>query len=79
MSRPLQSGDPSCFPRSLDRRVTHHEQAQDIQQRYGYRDFHAPREVFRLVRWLDTRAWLSAERPSVRFDVATARLVEHQV
>src|SRR6266851_1384618 len=52
MSRQLQIGDPSCLPHYLERRGTHHDHARDIQRRYGYRDFHAPREVFRLVRWL---------------------------
>ncbi len=79
MSRQLPIGDPSGLPRYLARRVTHHEHAQAIQRRYGYRDFHVPREVFRFVRWLYTRAWLSAERPSLLFDLATARLVEHKV
>jgi len=79
MSRQLHIDDPSCLLRYLERRGTHHDHARDIQRRYGYRDFHAPREVFRLVRWLYTRAWLSAERPSVLFDLATARLVERLV
>jgi TnpA family transposase len=60
-------------------RETHWDHAAAITRAYGYHDFHKPREVFRLVRWLYTRAWLSAERPSVLFDLATARLVEGKV
>lgn len=58
---------------------THWEHAAEIRQRYGYRDFSDPSEQFRLIRWLYTRTWLSAERPSVLFDLATARLVERKV
>ena len=62
-----------------DSRDTHWDHATEIQQEYDYRDFHTPRELCPLVRWLYTRAWLSAERPSVLFDLATARLVERKV
>ena len=54
-----------------DTRDTHWDHAAEIQQAYGYREFQDPHEGFALVRWLYTRAWLSAERPSVLFDLAT--------
>jgi hypothetical protein len=50
-----------------------------IQQHYSYRDFHDQPHHFHLVRWLYTRAWLSSERPSMLFDLATARLVAHKI
>src|SRR6266516_4766204 len=54
---------------------TRWDHATEIRQRFGYRDFADQPEHFRLVQWLYMRAWLSAERPSVLFDLATARLV----
>jgi TnpA family transposase len=52
--------------------------AREIRDRFGYRDFDAS-ESFRLARWLYSRAWGSAARPTVLFDLATARLVENKV
>jgi len=75
----LESEDPGCLARYADRPATQSAHAQLIRERYGYRDFAKQPEHFRLVRWLYGRAWLSAERPSVLFDLATARLVEHKV
>ena len=51
----------------------------EIRRRYGYRDFHEGSEVAALSRWLANRAWVGAERPSVLFDLATARLVGRKV
>jgi Domain of unknown function (DUF4158) len=58
---------------------THGRHVEDIRHRYGDREFTHPIEYFRLLRWLYSRAWLSAERPSLLFDLATARLVERKV
>ena len=57
----------------------HWEHANEIKEVYGYRDFQTQPDLFRLTHWLYTRAWWSAERPSVLFDLATARLVEQKI
>jgi TnpA family transposase len=74
----LEIPDASCLTH-YNTRDTHWDHTTEIQQAYGYREFQDPHEGFALVRWLYTRAWLSAERPSVLFDLATARLVERKV
>ena len=71
--------DVGCLDQYAARDPTAREHAGAIQRVYGYRDFADPSAYFRLVRWLYTRAWLSAERPSMLFDLATARLVEQKV
>ena len=75
----LSVADPACLKRYLDRPASHREHAGEIQRRLGYRDFNDQPERFRLLRWLYTRAWLSAERPTVLFDLTTARLIERKI
>jgi hypothetical protein len=52
---------------------THWAHVREICERYGYRDFHEQPEHLRFLRWLYTRAWVSAERPSALLDLATCR------
>src|SRR3954447_1799709 len=59
--------------------VMRRDHVAEIRRRYGYRDFHEGSETAALSRWLANRAWVGAERPSVLFDLATARLVERKV
>ncbi len=59
--------------------VMRRDHVAEIRSRYGYRDFHEGSEVAALSRWLANRTWVGAERPSVLFDLATARLVERKV
>ncbi len=71
--------DPVCLARYGDRDPTPREHAAEIRKRFGYSDFNDQPGHFRLVRWLYTRAWLTNQRPSLLFDLATAWLVEHKV
>jgi hypothetical protein len=75
----LGIANSECLARYLEREDTRWEHASEIQQHYGYRDFNQQPEHRRLVRWLYERSWLSAERPSLLFDLATSRLVERKV
>jgi hypothetical protein len=74
----LGIADPTCLDRY---RVggTRWDHADEIKRAYGYRDFGDQPEHICLVRWLYARVWVSAERPSMLFDLATARLVERKV
>src|SRR5260221_12887764 len=75
----LSVADPACLKRYLDRPASHREHAGEIQRRLGYRDFSDRPGPFRFLRWLYTRAWLSAERPTELFDLTTARLIERKI
>ena len=78
LAQQLGVTDTSCLHQYRSRE-THWDHIAEIKRWYGYRNFSDPSESFRLVRWLYTRAWLSVERPSLLFDLATARLVERKV
>ena len=79
LAKQLGIAAPSCLARYRERAETHHAHATEIQRRHGYRDFHEQPEHFRLIRWLYTRAWVSAERPIALFDLTTARLVKQKI
>jgi hypothetical protein len=71
--------DPGRLADYAQREPTHREHAGAIQREYGYRDFSDLPARADLRGWLDARAWATAERPSVLFDLATARLIEAKV
>jgi len=79
LSKQLNIKDVSCLNKYMIRPATHREHAGEIQKQYGYKDLNEQPGHFRLVRWLYTRAWLSAERPSMLFDLATARMVKQKI
>lgn len=68
----------NTLPMYLDRGPTRHEHQRLIRQALGYQDFEGV-EVFSLTRWLYAQLELGDPRPSVLFDLATARLVRRKV
>ena len=79
VARQLGISDTDCLARYLERRITRHDHASEIRNVYGYRDFTTQPEHFQLVRWLYARSWVSAERPSILFDIATSWLVDRKI
>ena len=78
VARQLAITDRTCL-RHYGVGGTHWDHVKAIKAAYGYRDFSDQPGHFQLIRWLYARAWVSAERPSLLFDLATAWLVERKV
>jgi TnpA family transposase len=78
VARQLAITDLTCLTR-YGVGETHWDHVNAIKTAYGYRDFSDQPGHFQLIRWLYARAWVSAERPSLLFDLATAWLVERKV
>ena len=67
-----------AFQRYALRAATRHQHRELIIQHLGYREFNGF-QAFRLVRWLYAQLALSALRPSVFFDLATAHLISQKI
>ncbi len=79
VARQLDIKNTSGIHKYMERRPTRFEHAIQIRKVYGYHDFGAPPWRFRLTRMLYARSWISTERPSLLFDVATAWLIQNKV
>ena len=79
VSSQLNITQAACLPRYIERKQTHHAHRTEIQETYQYWEFNELPWGFRLSRWLYTRTWLSNERPSHLFELATEWLILQKV
>jgi TnpA family transposase len=79
LAQQLSIADPGVLAEYARRDATNREHAGEIQLAYGYRDFAEAGVQAELRAWLVARTAMSGERPSVLFDLATARLLEAKI
>lgn len=70
--------EPGEFRNYAGRAATRHSHRQAIIAALNYRDFDGF-QAFRLIRWVYAQLALSASRPSVLFDLATAHLTQQRI
>lgn len=78
VARQLGITDIDILSTYAQRETTRREHAAQIRTQYQYREFTWPWS-FRLSRLLYTRSWISNERPSLLFDLATGWLIQHKI
>ena len=78
VARQLGITDVAILSNYAQRETTRREHAALIRNQYQYREFTWP-WPFRLSRLLYTRSWISNERPSLLFDLATGWLIQHKI
>lgn len=78
VARQLGITDIAVLSAYAQRETTRREHTALIRDQYQYREFTSP-WPFRLSRLLYTRCWISNERPSLLFDLATSWLIQHKI
>lgn len=78
VARQLGITDIAILSLYAQRETTRREHTAQIRSQYQYREFMWPWS-FRLSRLLYTRSWISNERPSLLFDMATSWLIRHKI
>ncbi|MFA9396852.1 MAG: Tn3 family transposase [Clostridiaceae bacterium] len=77
VSQQLKIDEETFLMYTSSKNIQNHRK--EICMLYGYRDFTKEPYHWRLVRWLYTRSWITPERPSILFDLATARCIEQKI
>lgn len=78
VARQLNITELTILSTYAQRETTRREHTALIRDQYQYREFTWPWS-FRLNRLLFSRTWISNERPSLLFDLATSWLIQHKI